>query len=422
LQPIHSLRYNLEKTTGRSLSRLICWGALLLLPYFAFAATIRIATYNILNFPDAIGYQRLDDLRAAVSFINPDILVVQEMQSQSGVNLFLDSVMHRVNTSFSSVPFNDGPDTDNALFYRNDKVYFLGAQYHATPNRNIAEYRLLLSDTQSELYLYSVHLKASEGVANETIRLQEATILRDRLNAFPSGTNFLVAGDFNIYYSDEPAFQRLIDSVQNTSGRLIDPLNLPGMWHENGDFAAVHTQSTRVDQLPDGGAGGGLDDRFDMILCSGAIIDSIGLFLIRNSHTILGNDGAHFNLSINSGYNSAVPVQIADALYWASDHLPLYVDLSDESGVAVEEPEVKVWPNPMHSAAEITLPWHDDFVSARVCMTNILGQRVYENVVNEPAGFRLNRGDLPVGVYFLHIVIQTQYGKHEYRTNVAVVK
>lgn len=410
---------------GRSLSSSVlrtfrCFA--LLVPITAGAATVRIATYNILNFPDAVGYQRLDDLRAAIDFIDPDVLVVQEMQSQAGVDLFLDSIMRQISASFSSVPFNDGPDTDNALFYRNDRLDFVSAQYLPTPNRNIAEYRLLTSDTHSELYLFSVHLKASEGVANETIRLQEATILRDRLNLLPSGADFIVAGDFNIYYSNEPAFQKLIDSVQNTSGRLIDPLALPGNWHENIAFAPTHTQSTRTDQLPDGGASGGLDDRFDMILCSSGIMDSTGLFLIRDSHTILGNDGAHFDLSINAGYNTAVPAEIADALYWASDHLPLYVDLSDEPVAAVEEPEVKVWPNPMQSTAEVTLPWHDDFISARVCITNILGQRVYEDIIYDPVGFRINRGDLPVGVYFMHIVIQTQYTSHQYRINLAVVK
>ncbi|UCF69754.1 MAG: endonuclease/exonuclease/phosphatase family protein [candidate division WOR-3 bacterium] len=394
----------------------------LLLPMTAGAATFRVATYNILNFPDALGYQRIDDLRAAVGFIDPDILVVQEMQSQAGINLFLDSVMHTISPSFSSVPFNDGPDTDNALFFRNDRMDIVGIQYLTTPNRNIAEYRLMLSDTRSELYLFSIHLKASEGSSNEIMRLQEATILRDRLNLLPPGTNFIVAGDFNIYYSDEPAFQKLIDSVQNTSGKLIDPLALLGYWHENVSFADAHTQSTRTNQLPDGGASGGMDDRFDMILCSEGIMSSGGLFLISNSHTILGNDGAHFNLAINDGINNAVPAEIADALYWASDHLPLYVDLSDESGPVIDRPEVRVWPNPMQRIAEITLPWHEGFISARVCMTNILGQRVFEDIIYESEGFTLQRGDLPVGVYFLHVFIKTEYDEHKYRTTVAVVR
>lgn len=397
---------------------LVLW----LVPAIAAGTAVRVATYNILNFPQALGSERLDELRTVMSFIEPDIVLVQEMQSQDGVQLFLDSVMRHVDPSFAGAPFNDGPDTDNALFYRSDRVNYLAAQYLATPNRDIAEYRVLLSESYSELYLFSIHFKASEGITNETIRLQEATILRNRLNALPPGRNFIVAGDFNIYYSDEPAYQKLTDSLENASGRLIDPLHMEGYWHDNSAFAVTHTQSTRVEQLPDGVAGGGLDDRFDMVLCSATVLDNSGLYMVGDSYKICGNDGAHFNLSINYGYNSAVPGQVAEALYWASDHLPVYIDLDSEPPSTIEEPVVKVWPNPMQDRAEVVLPGHDDFVKARVCMTNILGQRVYDSEIYDPVGFRLDRSDLPVGVYFLHVAIETRYSIHEYLTRVAVVK
>ncbi len=388
----------------------------------AAGAPIRVTTYNILNFPDALASQRLDDLRTAMSFITPDIVVVQEIQSNEGVSLFLDSVMHHVSSTFASAPFNDGPDTDNALFYRTDRIDYLGAQYHATPNRDIAEYRMIISETQSELYLFSVHFKASQGATNESIRLQEATVLRNRLDALPAGCNFIVAGDFNIYYSEEPAFQKLTDSLVNVTGRLIDPLDITGTWHENSYYASTHTQSTRVDQLPDGGATGGMDDRFDMILCSAGVMDSTGLYFVENSYAICGNDGEHFNLAVNFGYNGAVPADVAEALYWASDHLPVSVDLDDEVVSSIDEQMVKVWPNPLQDYADVILPWHEDFTRARITMTNILGQRVFENETFDPGGLRLQRGNLPVGVYFLHAVIETHFGQYEYRTNVAVIK
>jgi endonuclease/exonuclease/phosphatase family metal-dependent hydrolase len=387
-----------------------------------FGAPIRVATYNVLNFPDALGFQRLDDLRTAMGYIAPDVVVVQEMISSEGVSLLLDSVMRYVNNAYTNAPFNDGPDTDNALFYRADRIDYVGAVYHATPNRDIAEYRLVISGTQSDLYLFSVHFKASQGLTNEQIRLQEATILRERLDVLPVGSNFIVAGDFNIYYSGEPAFQKLTDSLTNINGRLIDPLRLTGNWHENVYYAAAHTQSTRVDQLPDGGATGGMDDRFDMILCSAGIIDTAGLYLVENSYNICGNDGEHFNLAINYGYNSAVPAEVADALYLASDHLPLSVDLSEETGSSIPEQEVRVWPNPLRTFADVILPWHEDFVRARITMTNILGQRVYEDETYEASGIRLPRGDLPVGVYFLHVTIETHYNTYQYRTRLAVIK
>lgn len=386
------------------------------------SSTIRFATYNILNFPESIGIQRVDDFRAVISFIDPDILVVQEMQSQLGVDLFLDSVMIPVHSSFASVPFHDGPGTDNALFFRQDKISFLSANYLSTTNRDIAEYRLFMDDNGQELHLFSVHLKASGGTVNETIRLQEATTLRNYLNTFQPGTDFLVAGDFNIYYSDEPAFGMMIDSMDNNNGRLFDPLNTSGNWHENSSYAAVHSQSTRVEQLPDGGAGGGLDDRFDMILCSSSLLDSAGLVMLHDSYTICGNDGAHFNLSINYGANAAVPSYVADALYWASDHLPLFVDLSVDTTPANEQPVVKVWPNPMQNWAQVTFPHNEDFVKARIVMTNILGQRVYDEETSDPLGHRIECDNLPLGVYFLTILIHTRYNEFRYGTRVAIVK
>lgn len=386
------------------------------------SSTIRIATYNILDFPDSYGLQRVDDLRAVMEYINPDILVVQEMQNQLGVEMFLDSVMIPLHSAFTSAPFHDGPDTDNSFFFRQDKIDYLSANYISTPNRDIGEYRLFLKNSQHELRIFSVHFKASQGASNEAIRLQEATILRNYLDTFLPGTDFVVMGDFNIYYSDESAFQMMVDSLANNNGRLFDPLNMAGAWHENSNYSAVHSQSTRVEQLPDGGAGGGLDDRFDMILCSHSLLDSAGLLLLQNSYTVCGNDEAHFNVSVNYGYNSAVPVHVANALYWASDHLPLFVDVSIDTIPAVEELVVKVWPNPMEDWARVTFPRYDDFISARILITNILGQRVYDQETSDPLGHRIERDNLPLGVYFLTIVIHTRYNKFQYQSRLAIVK
>ena len=63
-----------------------------------------------------------------------------------------------------------------------------------------------------------------------------------------------------------------------------------------------------------------MDDRFDMLLSSYSAQDGQGLEVL--SHTAYGNDGLHFNLSINSdNYNGAVG--LTTALYNASDHLPV---------------------------------------------------------------------------------------------------
>ena len=66
-----------------------------------------------------------------------------------------------------------------------------------------------------------------------------------------------------------------------------------------------------------------MDDRFDMILSSQAVKDSGGIFFIDNSYINYGNDGLHFNDSVNHPPNIAVGQQIADALHYSSDHIPV---------------------------------------------------------------------------------------------------
>ena len=102
---------------------------------------------------------------------------------------------------------------------------------------------------------------------------------------------------------------------------LMDPISTPGNWHNSSSYSLVHTQSTRSSNESDGGASGGMDDRFDQLLISS------GFDYIEDSYTSFGNDGNHFNSSINSGNNSAVSNSMANALYNASDHLPVYMDI-----------------------------------------------------------------------------------------------
>ncbi|MDP8203389.1 MAG: T9SS type A sorting domain-containing protein, partial [Candidatus Tenebribacter mawsonii] len=71
-----------------------------------------------------------------------------------------------------------------------------------------------------------------------------------------------------------------------------------------------------------------LDDRFDFIFSSYQLNNGSGLEYIDNTITSFGNDGLHFNLSINAGTNSAVSQEVADALYNASDHLPVFADFN----------------------------------------------------------------------------------------------
>lgn len=117
------------------------------------------------------------------------------------------------------------------------------------------------------------------------------------------------------------AYQKLIGDEADNDGRLFDPIDSPGYWHTNAAFAGIHTQSTRSEQFG-GGASGGLDDRFDFILISQSLQDEV----LVTSYAAFGNDGSHFDQSINDGSNDSVSVEVANALYYASDHLPVRCD------------------------------------------------------------------------------------------------
>jgi len=303
----------------------------------ATALGLRIVTYNILNFPGSTGAARVDDFRIALEEVEPDVLVVQEILSTTGVNMFLDDVLNELFPGeYAAGPFVNGPDTDNALFYRIDAVDFVSTQQIPTALRDISEYVLRPDGygAGADFRVYSLHFKAGSSSSDKTKRLAEATILRNHMNAQPSGSNLIVTGDFNIRGSSESAYQKLVGSESDNDGRVKDPINRPGYWHDSAAFADIHTQSPRTTQFG-GGATGGMDDRFDQILITYCATDGQGFDYIPGSHVAYGNDGLHLNTAINSGTNYAVGETIADALHEAADHLPVYADFQVPAKVGV---------------------------------------------------------------------------------------
>jgi hypothetical protein len=92
-----------------------------------------------------------------------------------------------------------------------------------------------------------------------------------------------------------------------------------------------------------------MDDRFDWIFASSSVMEeSYEMTYIENTYTAFGNDGQHCNQAINSGTNSAVSEEMADALHAASDHLPVFADFQFPSGDESDYHIVisEVMPNP----------------------------------------------------------------------------
>ncbi|MDP8202819.1 MAG: T9SS type A sorting domain-containing protein [Candidatus Tenebribacter burtonii] len=285
------------------------------------AASVRVVTYNALNF-GGNDEDRLPFFETIFNDVDADLFLFQEIEDGIGGELLL-SVINNGTNDFSGAIYLNGPDTNNFLIYRNSLITFGSQDTIGTDLRNIAEYELIIDGNL--VRFYSCHLKASTGYEND--RLEEVTKLRDHLNSLPEGSEFIIVGDMNFYTSSEPGYQKFIADETINIGRAEDLSDQVGEWHNNSDYTNVHTQSTRSTQFG-GGASGGLDDRFDFIFSSYQLNNGTGLEYINDTNTSFGNDGEHFNLSINNGTNSVVSQEVAEALYQASDHLPVYADFN----------------------------------------------------------------------------------------------
>jgi hypothetical protein len=274
--------------------------------------------------------------RTIHSPLGADILVVQEMQSQAGVDSFRNNVLNVLQPGqWASAPFINGNDTDNALFYKPSRVQFLGGWgFYPNPATNLRlvnVYRLKpvgYSSASAELRIYSQHLKAGNSSSEESQRAAEAIGIRDSMNSVPPGTHCILTGDFNIYRGDEAAFTRFLESQADNDGRLYDPLNAPLITWNTDSLATIHTQSPcNGAGCASGAATGGLDDRFDMFLPTLNLNDGEGLDLLVSTYVPVGNDGQHYNVAITDLPIIPEGSAYATALISASDHLPTRVDV-----------------------------------------------------------------------------------------------
>ncbi|MDX1651350.1 MAG: T9SS type A sorting domain-containing protein [Brumimicrobium sp.] len=299
--------------------------------------TVSIVSYNLLNFPDGrndcinnvVVPDRSDTLRKILGYLEPDIFVGCEIQTEAGA----DSVLTRSlnvfgKNNYAQANFNLSSTLNNCLYYNTDKLTLQYQDQIVSSPRNIDHYVLYCNDPNLGVYydttfieVYMCHLKAGSSSSNEADRAAQTQILKDFIDSRPSDRNHYVCGDLNVYSSNEAGYQNL---VSGTNG-LVDPINSPGNWNNNSSFAALHTQSTRTSLNFDCGSKGGSDDRFDQILVSQNVINGAdSLRYLSGSYDAVGNDGNHFNGNLISTLGtSSYPDSVVRALYYMSDHLPV---------------------------------------------------------------------------------------------------
>ena len=282
--------------------------------------TVLVTSYNLLRFDGDI--DRNIHFKKVINELSADIYITQELSNSEGVSNFLNNILNQNNENrYLSAEFFDENDIDQALFYNKNKFELLSTSSIPGDPRPILLYRLRHINTEKVFFIFNMHLKASSGSSNETRRANQINQLIDYTQQMNTDHYYIAAGDFNIYSTDEPAYRKFFEQTSTGFGKFNDIVDAEGKYN-NPIYAEIHTQSPRTSQFG-GGASGGLDDRFDFILFSDSLFFGNRTFFIKDSYSVLGNDGNHYNQAINTMPNSVVSQELADALHDASDHLPV---------------------------------------------------------------------------------------------------
>ena len=93
-----------------------------------------------------------------------------------------------------------------------------------------------------------------------------------------------------------------------------------------------------------------MDDRFDMILFSDDMQTGANdAKYIPGTYRAVGQDGLRLNSSLIDPVNNSEPTNVINALYYMSDHLPVYMEVAVGGNVGVKEElfnPLKVYPVP----------------------------------------------------------------------------
>ena len=302
--------------------------------------TIRVMQYNLLRYGESNQPPSTKNplLSTIINYVKPDIFGCNEISATADYaqNILTGALNINGETKWKRGKLSKaGADASltNTLFYNSNKFELISQDTVSKVQREITAFNLFYKDsnlvkTKDTIFFTVIvlHLKASSGSAEAATRAAETQQVSRYMKSFTKPRNVIIMGDYNIYTHTELAYQNLVADT-NLMGRFYDPLNKPGAWNNNANFSAIHTQSTHS---ATGGSfsGGGMDDRFDMILATKSVIaDSLKVRILPSTYIPIGNDGLHFNLALTDlPANTSVPANVLGSLYNMSDHLPIRAD------------------------------------------------------------------------------------------------
>ena len=385
---------------------------------------IRIMHYNLLQFgnpcPGVDLLDKYDWLGSILEHYKPDIFTVNEIGDNVLFANGIKSVSFDYSSSISFAPFTNeaGSDIVNQLFYNNRKFSLLNSSVIANPLRDINVYELYvkgsgLNGGEDSLRLSCIvaHFKAQDNASSRNQRAVAAQSIMNWIQANGQDRYVMLMGDLNIYNSSETAFQTLVFN-SNQSIRLVDATGKSSGWSGSSN-AIIHTQSTRSNS-PDCGSGGGMDDRFDMILMGQKLMeDSSKLHYVTNSYAAFGNDGNSYNQELKCSGNTSVPVNVCVALKQMSDHHPVVVELVAEGVVSNEKQyllsgvHMNIHGNPFGDQLRISLDYTQAKVASQQLVLDIFDAsgKLMDHILLDKTSsdFVLQTAAWPKGFYFLRL-------------------
>jgi endonuclease/exonuclease/phosphatase family metal-dependent hydrolase len=395
--------------------------------------TITVMVYNLLYYGINTSFctsannnvdQKDINLRTIISHTKPDIFAVNELgRGEHNADRILNEVlnynsdMSNVNTpEYRKATYTNTRNSSivNMLYYRDD---LFGVHYETVISsevRDINMYTLYYKDERmiqgdtTFLTCIVAHLKAGSSNTDQQTRLTEIQGAMAYISQNGLRGNLLFMGDFNMKSSYEQAYG-LLTYHPNEEIRFYDPIDKPGVWTDNPDMSPYHTQSTRKHNV---GCfvSGGMDDRFDHVLVSGAVLEgTLGVQYVSDSYRTLGQDGKRLNESLIDPSNYSEPEGIIQALYNTSDHLPVLLDLSmgDKATYASEpliSPVLKLV-NPVSNDLVFSLLAGEGDYTIRVL--SVYGTTVFTGqslVHTSNQTFTYDVSFMPSGLYILQII------------------
>jgi endonuclease/exonuclease/phosphatase family metal-dependent hydrolase len=256
--------------------------------------------------------------------LKPDVIAIQEFNYASthglGVNTpaavreMVDFVMGTNSFYFRESSSTETYDLPNGILSRFPIVRSGSWDDILIPNRGFAWAEIDVPGP-TNLYLVSVHLKASSG--SSSTRTAEAANLRSLVNSrFPTNAWVLVAGDFNISSSSETALGDLKEWLSD--------------WPVPTDAVALGDPDTNA----------GRSERYDYVLASFTLTNLLSATVMASATF---SNGLVFDSRVYSPLTDVPPVDLQDSAASGMQHMAVIKDFRIPYAVqvAVPEPELR---------------------------------------------------------------------------------